>query len=40
MIDVIYRLHNDNESARAYSKGWMKRKCVKHIVKNEQRESV
>ena len=40
MINVIYRLHNDDESARAYSKEWMKRKYIEHIVKNKQRENM
>ena len=40
MIDVIYRLYNDDESARVCNKEWMKRKYVEHIVKNEWRESI
>ena len=40
MIDVIYRLYNDDKSARACSKKWMKRKCVEHIVKNKWEKNI
>ena len=40
MINVIYRLHNDDESARVYSEEWMKRNYIEYIVKNEWGESM
>ena len=31
---------NEEKVYRVYSKKWIKRKYVEHIVKNEQRESI